>query len=209
MTRARKPIARRCAHALCVAVAVASVVVVAAGCRAASSSAESQSKLQLLPGLDDAMAAQGVAAVNGATPEERSEMAMKFLIELERPRLGGDFVGGWRALSKAPPRERGRLAAEAISENLGMLDAACEVSGTEAMRRAAEINPADKSKEIFAMCDFGRHGLIDEQTAARTEPMPMVLAHMAFAHIEAHGGVSQDERLLLRAAAGTTAAPVQ
>ncbi len=185
----------------CVLVTVASGAL--AGCKGGAPSSGGES----LPALDDALAAQGVEALNGAPPEARSELAMKFLVELEGARLGAEFVEGWEALGKAPPSLRGRIAAEAINDNVGMLDAACEVSGAEAMRKVAEVAPAEKSAKIYELCNFGRHGLVDDAAIAQVEPLAMVLAHMAFAHIEAHGDVSDDERTLLRAAATMAAAP--
>lgn len=152
---------------------------------------------EALPKLDEAAAARALDAVAGAPPEVRKVLATAGLAELEAGRLDADFLAGWKAVAEAAPEFRSRLAAKAILDNVDMLDEACEAEGAAVMRELAAAAPGQKAELMWTKCGLERHGLVDAGAAKAADASALTLAHMAFAHIEARGGVTAEERELL------------
>lgn len=156
---------------------------------------------EALPQLDAKAAADALEALANAPEEARSRIAMTSLATLERGRLDDGFVALFRTVAESSPEMRINLIAKAVSENTKMFEAACRAEVETTFQELEAAAPGKQMPLLWSICDLQRHGLITEQDAATSDVAAVILAHMAFAHIEAHGGAEPDERKLLEMAA--------
>ncbi len=152
---------------------------------------------QGLAKVDDAAAGRAIDAIASAPADAHGLLAAAALVELEAGRLDAKFLDGWKAIAQAPPEQRRLLAARAISDSLAMLDEACEAEAAAVMQRVAEAPPEQKAALLWTECALERHGLVSADAAKAADPSALILAHMAFAHVQARGGVAAKERELL------------
>lgn len=151
-----------------------------------------------MPPVDSALAKQAVDALPSAAEAQRSALAARALTELEKDRLPASLIEGFDALVIAAPDQRAVLLAKSISTNIVLLDEACGTDAAKFMQSLATMTPDGREAAVWSECKFERHGLLAEGERAGHDPMKAMLAHMALAHLQKGGPVSDDERALLK-----------
>jgi len=155
-----------------------------------------------LPAVDATGAADGVKALAAASEDQRPLLAARALIELEKARLGASFIDGLDGLVNAEPASRAQMVAKAITANVGMLDAVCGTDSGRFMQSLATMAPDQRVDALWERCKFAEHGLVGEAQGKASEPLALLLAHMAYVYLKAHD-ISEDETILLKALAST------
>lgn len=166
---------------------------------ASNGSAEAAPKPSIdMPPVDAALAKQAVDALPSAAVAQRSALAARALTELEKDRLPASLIEGLDALVIAAPDQRAVLLAQSISTNIALLDEACDTNAAKFMQSLATMTPDGREAAVWSECKFERHGLLAEGERAAHDPMKAMVAHMALAHLQKGGPVSDDERALLK-----------
>lgn len=149
-----------------------------------------------VPALDQAGAKRAVEALKSAAPEVQPRLAAVALAELEAGRVPASLVEGLEAAEKVSPDMVAMVLAQAISQNLALLDEACGRDGAALMKSLATMDVEARDQAVWDGCSFERHGLMTEADRSRFEPTMAILAHMV---VVAVGRVSEEEKALLRA----------
>ncbi|MGB1017268.1 MAG: hypothetical protein ACPG4T_24235, partial [Nannocystaceae bacterium] len=136
-----------------------------------------------LPEVDAKGLAEGVKSLAVASEDERPLLAARALVILEKDRLGASFIAGIDGLVEADPAYRARIVSQAITENLGMLDAVCGAGSDKFMASLATMAPEQRDEALWERCKFAKNGLIGEAEGKAAEPLAIILAHMAYAHL--------------------------
>ncbi len=160
--------------------------------------APSPAKKDALPPVDAKEAEAGATALAEASPQMQPPLAAKALAQLEAKRLPPSLIEGLDALTDAPADQRAMLLAKSISENIGLLDKACETDGRAMMTSMATVAPEARDAKVWQTCKFPRLGLVTEGDLANADPMLAMVAHMVFVHLDAGSTVSKAERTLLQ-----------
>lgn len=153
--------------------------------------------LEPLPALDTASAAKAASAVASAAAESQGALAAAALAELELARLGASYCAGLSAMAQATADKRGVLVAQAVKDNMPMLDLACEADAAKTMRSLATRDVTTRKSALWDACQFEKLGLMTKADGVELDAVAVLLTHMAFAKLQAHGPVDASERSLL------------
>lgn len=172
------------------------VAVVSASCAKDGGADGVGESAKALPPLDAAAAKTANEAIASAESSMRPAIAAAALVELEAARFDASFIDGLRALSQAPPEMRSQLLAKTISDNLSLVDDACEGDARDMMKELATMDPAGRRAHLAKACNFARLGLADAAALDRADPMMSIIAHTMYARVKAAGDVDPNEKQL-------------
>lgn len=135
--------------------------------------------------------ANGIAAIEEVSPDQRIHAALKVAELVFPPRLPGIDVSSFGEIIGG--QHRASALAEFIHTNLALFESACGRSG-DVFRPLEGEASEDINARIWAQCDFDRYELGD---GGLTSPYAF-LAIMLHTALDRHGGVLPQERFILR-----------
>lgn len=150
-----------------------------------------------IPALDKEAAATAVAAIEQGPPEAASKIAALGLVQIERGRVSASLLKGLEDIISVSPEHRSQLFAKTVTENLGLLNAACAFDAEALMERLSTESPENRIRIVWDDCKFEKHGLITQDMALQSNLEGLLIAHMIYARVASAGPLDENERTLL------------
>jgi hypothetical protein len=171
----------------------------------ASIACKSPDPLPPLSAEDAQTVRRGVELLSTVDPDQRVIVAGKALATGETQRLG-TLVDPLAAIARAAPDQRAAAAARGIQASETMLEETCRGAGVSTLETVATAAPDKRLDILWTGCRLDDIDLTTRAEIEGADFITVLLAHMAYHHLKAHGSVSDDERTLLLALAKTPAA---
>lgn len=140
---------------------------------------------------------EALDALSSIPPEYHAELAAAAMAELEHERLPPAMVEAFDVAAGVPPEMAGMVLMRPFADDADSLRAwtlACP-AGASAVSDSATSGNVEK---LFADCELGRWGLIDEAGARRSGAGRLILAHASWAWLVEHHSETELERRVLR-----------
>jgi hypothetical protein len=176
---------------LCLVLGLASALT-GVGCK-------SKSESEMLPPLSAEEAdtvRRGVELLSKVSADQRIAVVAKALATSETTRLG-TLVDALAGLPGQYPDQWASVSANAIAANLAMLEETCQGGGVSTLEAFARADADLRLDLVWNGCKLGDLDLVTRPDVDGANATAVLLAHMAYSHLKAHGSVSDDERTLL------------